>query len=127
MTTELAPAIREYFDALTALDREAYVAAFASDASVQDPYGGPVLEGEEGLNKFFDGMERTWQSFRMTPEKGYKSGNRVAVPWSTAAMARNGKRAEFEGVNVFELAEDGRIQRLEGYWDFKGMLAQIRE
>ena len=127
MTTDLEPSVRDNFDALTALDREAYVAAFSSDASVRDPYGVEVLVGEEGLNKICDGKERTWQCFRMTPAKGHKSGNRVAVPWSTTATARNGKQAEFEGVNVFELDEDGRIQSLEGYWDFKGMLAQIRE
>lgn len=126
--SNLHPAVANYFDALNTLHREAYLACFVEDAVVQDPYGGPIYEGREGLNKFFDGMERTWSTFRMTPEKAYRGGHRYAVPWTVEATAKNGRTATFSGVNLFTLDEpDERISRLEGYWDFKGMLAQIRD
>ncbi|MFW5941667.1 MAG: nuclear transport factor 2 family protein [Chloroflexota bacterium] len=125
--TDLDPVLRDYFEALNNIDRAAFVDCFAPDAVLQDPYGGPLLEGESGLNKFFDGMERTWSEFEMTPGTAYRSGNRVAVNWTTTATARSGKTANFDGVNVFELADDGSIAQLQGYWDIKAMLSQIRE
>jgi steroid delta-isomerase-like uncharacterized protein len=124
--SELDPAIAAYFDALNNLDRAAYVASFSPDAMLRDPYGGPVLEGEGGLNKFFDGVERTWSEFKMEPEAAYKSGDRVAVPWHTTATNKAGKTADFAGVNVFGLDDDGRIKQLDGYWDFKAMMAQLQ-
>lgn len=124
--TDLSPTLRNYFDALSNIDRDLYVACFTEDAVVRDPYGGPVYEGTDGLHKFFDGMERTWSEFSMKPRATYSGGDRVAIPWTTVAQAKNGKRAEFSGVNVFVLAEDGLIREMNGYWDFKGMLAQIR-
>jgi hypothetical protein len=38
----------------------------------------------------------------------------------------SGKRADFAGINVFTVGEDGLISRLEGYWDYAAMVAQIR-
>ena len=122
----MASSIFNYFAALNNLDRAAYVDCFTPEATLQDPYGGRVLQGEAGLHKFFDGMERTWQSFQMTPGEMYPAGERVAVPWQATATAKSGKTARFAGVNVYTLAADGRISQLEGYWDFKAMVAQIQ-
>jgi steroid delta-isomerase-like uncharacterized protein len=118
-------AIDDYFQALSRIDRDAYLACFSQDATVLDPYGAPALHASEGLNKFMDNMERTWESFEMTPGASYAAGDRVAVNWEAKATARSGKTAEFAGINVFTLNEDGLISRLEGYWDFKAMVAQI--
>lgn len=124
--TDLSPTLRNYFDALNNIDRDLYIACFTEDAVVRDPYGGPVYEGTDGLQRFFKGMERTWSEFAMKPRAAYSGADRVAVPWTTTAVAQNGRQAEFSGVNVFVVAEDGRIRKMDGYWDFKGMLAQIQ-
>ena len=121
----MSSVISNYFAALSAMDRQTYLACFDENAEVLDPYGGRPLQGQVGLNKFMDGMERTWDIFSMVPGESYASGNRVAVNWSTTATAKSGKTAQFAGINVFTLTEEGLISRLEGYWDFKAMVAQI--
>lgn len=119
-------AIDKYVSAVNTLNREAYIAAFTDDAVVADPYGGRPFEGTAGLAKFFTGMERTWDAFEMVLGQPYAGGDRVAVGWSVRATAKSGKQAEFTGINVFTITEDGQISRLEGYWDMEQMLAQIR-
>lgn len=125
MKTMTTSPIDQYFEALNNIDREAYLACFSNDATVQDPYGGRAFQGQEGLNKWFNGLERTWVRFAMTPGKAHRAGNRVAVPWTAEATAKSGKEAAFDGINVFTLGEDGRIAALEGYWDAAAMMAQI--
>ncbi|HEX6386614.1 MAG TPA: nuclear transport factor 2 family protein [Anaerolineae bacterium] len=120
------PAVDSYFTALSNLDRDAYLACFRQDALVRDPYGGRPLHGEDGLNKFMDGLERTWDEFQMTPDQAFTAGDRVAVSWTAKGRAKSGKTANFAGVNVFTLDEDGLIRQLDGYWDFKEMAAQIQ-
>jgi ketosteroid isomerase-like protein len=61
----------------------------------------------------------------MRPGASFASGNRVAVNWAVEARAKTGKTAEFAGINVFTLDDEGKISQLEGYWDFKQMVAQI--
>ena len=121
----MAPSLSDYFAALNALDRRGYVACFTPDALVRDPYGGRELRGEAGLNKFFDGMLHTWERFTMSAGEAYASGDRLAVTWRTEATAKSGKTARFAGVNIFTL-EGEKISRLDGYWDFKAMVAQLR-
>ncbi len=123
--TTIPSAIEQYRQALNSLDRAAYHAAFTADAVVLDPYGGRPLEGSSGLDKFFNGMERTWATFTMTYDLAYASGDRVAVTWQVEAAAKSGKGAMFAGINVFTLDESGLISRLEGYWDARAMMAQL--
>jgi len=92
---------------------------------VLDPYGGRPLRGTDGLHKFMDGFERTWASFNIQPGESFAAGNRVALTWQAEATSKQGKTAVLAGIDVFTLADDGRISRLEGYWDFKAMAAQI--
>lgn len=117
--------VEGYFSAVNSIDRAAYLACFAPDAVVQEPYGGRPFSGHEALNKFFNGMERTWDSFTMTPVATFAVADRVAVHWTTTATAKSGKTAEFAGINLFTLNADGQISHLEAYWDFKAMVAQI--
>lgn len=127
MTNDAESSVDRYFRALSDLDRDAYLDSFSSDAVLRDPYGGPERRGTPGLNAFFDGMEKTWESFEMVPEGAHRSGNRVAVPWTASGTARNGKTADFAGVNVFSLDDEGRIEQLESYWDYEEMAAQLKE
>jgi steroid delta-isomerase len=114
-----------YFEALNRIDREAYLACFGEEAIVQDPYGGRTFTGREGLNKWFNGMDRTWDRFTMTPGEAYSAGDRLAVQWTAEATSKQGKTARFAGINVFTIGEDGLIRRLEGYWDAAAMMAQL--
>jgi steroid delta-isomerase len=123
MTTDRI--IRDYFAALNQIDRAAYLACFSQDATLQDPYGGRPLLGKDGLNRFMDGMERTWDRFSMTPSTPFAAGDRIAMGWTATATAKSGKTAQFAGISVFTLNEEGLIDRLEAYWDIKAMLAQI--
>ncbi len=117
--------ISNYFTALSHIDRSSYLACFSPDAVVMDPYGGRPLQGTDELNKFMDGMQHTWSDFSMSPGESFAAGDRVAINWTVKAKAKNGKSAEFSGINVFTINDDGLISRLEAYWDFKAMLAQI--
>jgi steroid delta-isomerase-like uncharacterized protein len=114
-----------YFQALSALDRDAYLSCFSAEASLNDPYGGRPFTGQKGLSTWFTGMERTWSEFSMEPNAEFISGNRIAVHWQAAGSATSGKTAAFSGINVFTVNESGLITQLEGYWDLQSMLAQI--
>ncbi|NDJ85072.1 MAG: nuclear transport factor 2 family protein [Chloroflexi bacterium] len=115
-----------YMHALNSLDVDAYLALFASDSVVRDPYGVAEFVGESGLRKFFDGMLKTWQHFEMRADNFYPGGaDRLAMRWSVSATAKNGKTAEFSGVNVFTFDGD-TLASLDGYWHMHSMLQQIR-
>ena len=117
--------MNQYFLAVSRLDQEAYLNCFAETAAVQDPYGGKPLQGHEALTKFMETMKKTWSTLSMVGHETYIVADRAAVHWRAQGTSHGGKTAEFSGNNVFTFGEDGRIVRLNAYWDFKAMVDQI--
>ena len=88
--------VESYFEALNRIDREAYLACFTEDAIVMDPYGGRPFEGQQGLNKFMDGMERTWAG-SISPSS---RASIIASNFSTSASP-SGSRDSKSTRNIF--------------------------
>ena len=125
MTETMISATDRYFTAIKDINLDAYIACFSEDAEVHDPYGSRPFLGRNGQEKWFLGLERTWQRFDIEPLISFSSGDRVAIQWKAKAIAKSGKPATFEGINVFTINEDGLIVRQESYWDMSDMIAQI--
>ncbi|MCI0710537.1 MAG: nuclear transport factor 2 family protein [Chloroflexi bacterium] len=124
---ELVSLVEQYVKALNSLNESDYVALFAENAVVNDPFGTAEYLGEEGLRRFFKGMTDTWRYFEMRGDKFYPGdGNRVAVRWSVSATAKNGKTIEFSGVSIFYFAKD-KISGLDAYWHFRSVMKQLRD
>ena len=117
--------IGRYFEALGADDGEAFAALFSEDVHFEDPVGGTVLTGRDGVMKFHRGVARAWESLDMQAEDVFVRGSRAAVYWDAEGRSRSGKDIDFDGINVLVLDDDGLIRRMEGYWDFEDVIAQM--
>ncbi len=110
------PAVHDYFAAIRAMDREAWVACFAPDAESHDPVGAPSHRGHAGLRAFFDGITSAVESIALWEDLVAPAGNEVAVAWTMTGRGKNGRTFRFRGVDVFELDASGRIRRVKAYW-----------
>lgn len=114
-----------YFRAIGGATPEDFVALFSEDVHFEDPVGGRVLQGHEGVAAFHRGLKRAWTSIEMIPDSVFTRGERSAVAWSASGTSTSGKGIDFEGINVFHFDGDGLIVRLEGYWDFEGVIGRM--
>ena len=125
MKAKMITACEKYFHALNKIDRQVFLACFSDNAQVLDPYGARMVEGIDGLNRWFSGMENTWSEFSIQSNEYYVSGDRCAVEWEARATAKTGNQARFKGINIFTISESGLVSRLEAYWDAAEMMTQI--
>jgi hypothetical protein len=130
MTDPTRQAVERYFQLVGApeeatADRETFVAQFSPDVEFADPVGGPVMHGHEGVAKFHKGLGRAWSTLRLTPTAIYTRGPRAAAHWTAEGTSTTGKRISFGGVNTFRVDEAGRLDQVEGYWDFDGVIGQM--
>lgn len=88
---------------------------FASTAALLAPCGGRLFAGNDGLEKWFQGEERTWSEFAMHLAFVFVGGDRAVVQWQAEGLSHSRKRAEFTGINVFTVVVDELICRPEGY------------
>lgn len=121
----VARTIKEYFAALRAMDEKAWVNTFAADGVSYDPVGTPAMEGHEKLAEFFQTITAAFSKVGLTENDVFIAGNSAAVKWTGRGTSKAGKDVKFEGIDVFEFNEAGKIQTLRAYWNPAEMVAQL--
>ena len=118
-------AVRAYFLAIRAMDAEAFANTFAEDGTTCDPMGAPPITGREGIREFFQSICKNFKSVSLEEDSIFVAGNGAAVKWSGKGTSNSGKEVKFEGIDVFEVNADGKIQSVWAYWIPGEMIAQL--
>lgn len=117
--------VKAYFAAIRAMDERAWVNTFAEDAISYDPVGAPPTEGHAKLAEFFQTITAAFKEVGLTEDEVFVAGNGAAVKWSGRGISKGGRKVNFEGIDVFEVNESGKIQTLHAYWNPAEMVAQL--
>ncbi len=120
MSTPVAPdkisrAVRAYFLAIRAMDAEAFANTFAEDG----------ISGRPAIREFLESVCKNFKSVGLTEDSVFVAGNGAAVKWTGSGTSTSGKEVKFEGIDMFEINEDGKIQNLWAYWNPAEMIAQL--
>ncbi|HEY8185721.1 MAG TPA: nuclear transport factor 2 family protein [Pyrinomonadaceae bacterium] len=121
----ISKAVKAYFAALRAMDRQAWVNTFAEDAVTYDPVGAPPTTGHQKLGEFFETMTAAFKEIRLTEDDVFVAGNGAAVRWSGRGISKGGRKVRFDGIDVFEVNKAGKIQTLHAYWNPAEMVEQL--
>jgi steroid delta-isomerase len=113
--------IENYWKAFTAGDRDAWLALFTDDATVEDPVGSPVHHGKEAIGEFWDAAHSLADSIEL------RSLNITPVVGNEAAFAMEirpnigGTVFVMEAIDVMTFADDGRITSQRAFWQQEKM------
>ena len=118
--------VARYFAATRAMDLEAWVACFAENATSYEPAAPAPLCGHAALRQFFLGLAGAFQKVGLTEDQVFVTGNRAAVKFTGRGTGKNGREVVFEGIDVFEINESGKIQTMWGYWNPADMMAKLQ-
>lgn len=118
-------AVKAYFAALRAMDQKAWVDTFAADAITYDPVGAPPTKGHEKLAEFFQTITAAFKEVGLTEDEVYIAGNGAAVKWTGRGISKQGREVKFEGIDVFDINEAGKIQTVHAYWNPAEMVGQL--
>jgi len=130
MSAQISPdnissTVSNYFLAIRAMDAEAFADTFAEDGTTFDPVGTPGITGRAAIREFLQNICKNFKSVGLTEDHVFVAGNGAAVKWTGHGISASGKEVRFEGVDVFEVNEDGQIQTLRAYWNPTEMIAQL--
>jgi steroid delta-isomerase len=130
MSTEVTPdkisrAVRAYFLAIRAMDADAFANTFAEEGTTYDPVGSPGITGREGLREFLTSICKNFKTVALDEDSVFVAGNGAAVKWTGHGTSANGGEVRFEGIDVFEVNADGKIQTIHAYWNPAEMIAQL--
>lgn len=117
--------LHRYFKAIKELDVDAWLACFAPTCEQIDPVGTPARTTREEMRAFFTGLGGLFESVELVPEKIYPAGRETALTWTAQGVGKNGRPVAFEGIDVFELDEQGLITSIKAYWDMGPTMAAL--
>ncbi|MEY2404222.1 MAG: steroid Delta-isomerase [Acidimicrobiaceae bacterium] len=113
--------IENYWKAFTIGDRDAWVALFTDDATVEDPIGTPVHHGKEAIGAFFESAHSLADSIEL------RSLDITAIVGNEAAFAMEirpvigGTTFVLVAIDVMTFADDGRITSQRAFWQQEKM------
>lgn len=110
---ELERAIARYNDAWNAHDLDAIHAAHAPDVVFENHTAGERAEGAEQVREHIGRIFGSWPDLHFTSRRLYARDGLVVSEW-TAHATRDGKRIEWDGIDVFPF-ENGLIKRKDVY------------
>jgi len=118
-------AVESYFTTAARRDEAAWLATFAEDAVSHDPVGAPPVEGRDGLREIWKILTSPFRDLAFVVTRAFYCGSGAAVYWAADATGVNGHAVHFEGVTVFEISTEGKIQTLMSYWDPAAMMLDL--
>jgi steroid delta-isomerase len=121
----ISQAVKDYFAATRAMDKQAWLNTFAENAISHDPVGAPSINGQEKLAEFFDTITAAFKEVGLTEQDVFIAGNSAAVKWLGRGISKQGKKVHFEGIDIIEVNDSGKIQTVHAYWNPAEMVAQL--
>ena len=126
MATLTEQTVVEYFAAIRAMDVDRCVVVFAPNAEQHDPVGAPPNIGHAAIRAFFTQIFSGFQQVGLTEDGVFVNGNSAAVKWTGKGIAHTGKSVTFEGVDVIDCNEEGKIVLVRAFWDPAPVMAALQ-
>jgi steroid delta-isomerase-like uncharacterized protein len=108
--------IERYNDAWNAHDVELAVSMHAPDIVFHNYSANERAEGADAVREHVEEILRNWPDISFRSRRLYARDGLVVSEW-TATASRDGKRLEWDGIDVFPI-EDGKIKRKDVYSGF---------
>ncbi|HKG20476.1 MAG TPA: nuclear transport factor 2 family protein [Blastocatellia bacterium] len=124
-TGSIRQTVADYFTAIRAKDADAWLSTFAENAVSHDPVGSPPAEGHAALRQFFEGIAGAFEKVELFEDSVFVAGDSAAVKWTGRGTGKNGRNVVFEGIDVFEINPDNKIQTMRSYWDPAAMMSEL--
>jgi steroid delta-isomerase len=108
--------VTRYAAAVTARDVDAVVALFTEDAVQTDPATAPPNIGHAAIRAFLQSAVDASTGTRFEVLDAHTCGDRIAVDFRVTVSIEGGTMT-ISGIEVFTVADDGRIREVTAYWD----------
>ena len=120
---------QRFIDALWKLEEsneiDPVVALFADDCEVGNVVAPRTFEGKEGAHAFWRTYRETLGDVKSEFHNVIATDDRVALEWTTTGANKEGKRIDYSGVSILEIADE-TIVRFWAYFDPAKLGQEIR-
>lgn len=113
--------INGYAEHMTAGDKDAWLALFAPDATIEDPVGSEVRTGIDGAGAFWDFTRSLSARIELTLTGPVRvAGDEAAFPFTIISTVGD-DRYRLDVIDTMSFDDQGRIRSMRAFWDMADM------
>jgi steroid Delta-isomerase len=119
--------IEDAFAGLVAFDVPRVINNFAADAVLEDPVGTPPMVGTQAIAAYLETFPTLFSQMKLYSLDIKVRGHEAAVKWRLRFTTKTGNVFFLEGIGVFRLNQQGKIESEREFFDLEYFLAQLQK
>ena len=128
LTPEQIEAIAtEMFNKFAAFDAQGTANMFAPNGTIEDPVGTTPVQGTQAIIAYLETFPTILNEIRIQSFDVTVCGHEAAVKWRLRFKTKTGNVFFVDGIGIFKINEDGKVQSDREYFDYAYFLAQLQQ
>ena len=111
---QMTAVVQAYVDGFATGNVDAIVALFAENATVEDPVGSPVKQGNDEIHAFYAGSVATGAKLELLGDPRC-AADYVAFPFAVK-LEWNGRKTVIEVIDTFRINDAGKITEMRAFF-----------
>ena len=128
LTPEQIEAIAtDVFNKFAAFDAQGTADLFAPDGTIEDPVGTTPVQGTQAIIAYLETFPTILNEIRVQHFDVTVAGQEAAIKWRLRFKTKTGNVFFVDGVGIFKINPDGKVQSDREYFDYAYFLAQLQQ
>ena len=119
--------VTEVFEKFAAFDAQGTAALYAPDGTIEDPVGTPPVQGTQAITAYLETFPTILNEIRVQSFDVTVAGQEAAIKWRLRFKTKTGNVFFVDGIGIFKINENGKVQSDREYFDYAYFLSQLQQ
>ena len=119
--------VTDVFNKFAAFDGQGTAALYAPDGTIEDPVGTTPVQGTQAIIAYLETFPTILNEIRVQHFDVTVAGQEAAIKWRLRFKTKTGNVFFVDGVGIFKINPDGKVQSDREYFDYAYFLAQLQQ
>jgi ketosteroid isomerase-like protein len=119
--------VTDVFDKFSAFDAEGTAALYAPDGTIEDPVGTTPIQGTQAIIDYLKTYPTILNEIRVQAFDVTVAGQEAAIKWRLRFKTKTGNVFFVDGIGIFKINEQGKVQSDREYFDLAYFLSQLQQ
>jgi ketosteroid isomerase-like protein len=119
--------VTDVFNKFAAFDAQGTAALYAPDGTIEDPVGTTPIQGTQAIIAYLETFPTILNEIRVQSFDVTVAGQEAAIKWRLRFKTKTGNVFFVDGIGVFKINEDGKVQSDREYFDLAYFQSQLQQ
>ena len=124
---QIEAVVTQVFEKFAAFDAEGTAALYAPDGTIEDPVGTPPVQGTQAIIAYLETFPTILNEIRVQSFDVTVTGQEAAIKWRLRFKTKTGNVFLVDGIGIFKINADGKVQSDREYFDYAYFLSQLQQ